>query len=958
MSNDYFKAQGWFKTYALNSQDSRGVFQELVKEDEEAFRLASAESDRIKAMMNEKYGPGTMKYGSEIKQPEIKTPQAAFEFSQRNPAAEGGRIPFGEAGFVDKANNVKLGQDLGKGITQRLRHGKIKYSVGSFGSKEKMKKKKIKFTEFTTLKEATDRRLMLVEKYGEPGGPQPDKIKFDYKKLVEQDPEFETFFKQEIKESKALQAVIKKYNLDENNLEEIWNKTRDETRRSEKIRKKSLPGEERLISPATFDKITKKFELTYKANKGTIDSIEMGKLLNLPEGELSKLMSHIDKPYPDSKISNTPLVSRIDKANTLKNILENEGIIYERTNRGGEKVDPDLGRYRFKVDENKFKELSESDTFGFEKKQPPVTQKMSDMYTGLSKASDNYQKFGYDKDSGTIRTLTKSLNNSLKAMNDKQLLKFIENNPKLNNLVTLEFNPKDPKMFKNQDLRKMDINIVRQNVNFEADHIRGKRTVVYDAATKKITDGLGLAYPKNLYIIPKGLNAGVKQRVENYVAENIKNPKMKKEIKLIDDYFKTNKISYWNRTTGKYGGHTPIETGTGLGQIGIEDKESLKKILTGKYVNTRGETKFIADNPDKLIESVNELNKSRVGMDYIDGKTDFIGVNSGFNTDLLMKDKTIQKILNSKAGQAVKNATRGTTAAAGKVFGGIDVVIGALDYANNKSKKQSDSVALGNAVQAMSINLLKTGDNARINEIKDLFVKNGGDGKIFDQATDLNAKDQEINDLIYNNKKTADRAFTNLSKTKLGLGESIDQRKTDYGILKKSLNEEIKNKIEERDGMVESYKTNLRVNEAGAPIQIGNQDFFSKPFRDIKRTALDKIESENKASFPMQKEQRKFTSGNIGNFIENELITLNPKKNRNEERLIKEMAENYPQELYRFNLERGMDPDNLIRVEDILDLKSKYPQLMGVNTTKYVKQADRKAEGGITGLRSKYEYKK
>ena len=54
MSNDYFKAQGWFKNYALNSQDSRGVFQQLVKEDEEAFRLASAETDRIKNMINEK----------------------------------------------------------------------------------------------------------------------------------------------------------------------------------------------------------------------------------------------------------------------------------------------------------------------------------------------------------------------------------------------------------------------------------------------------------------------------------------------------------------------------------------------------------------------------------------------------------------------------------------------------------------------------------------------------------------------------------------------------------------------------------------------------------------------------------------------------------------------------------------------------------------------------------------
>ena len=40
------------------------------------------------------------------------------------------------------------------------------------------------------------------------------------------------------------------------------------------------------------------------------------------------------------------------------------------------------------------------------------------------------------------------------------------------------------------------------------------------------------------------------------------------------------------------------------------------------------------------------------------------------------------------------------------------------------------------------------------------------------------------------------------------------------------------------------------------------------------------------------------------------------------------MAKNYPQELYRFNLQRGMDPDNLIRFEDVLDLKSKYPDLL------------------------------
>jgi hypothetical protein len=305
-----------------------------------------------------------------------------------------------------------------------------------------------------------------------------------------------------------------------------------------------------------------------------------------------------------------------------------------------------------------------------------------------------------------------------------------------------------------------------------------------------------------------------------------------------------------------------------------------------------------------------------------------------------MKDPAVQKILNSKAGQAVKNAARGTAGTVGKGFGVVDIVIGALDYANNKSKEQSDSVALGNAFQAMSFNLLKTGDKARINEIKDLFVKNGGDGEIFDQATDLNAKDQEINDLIYKSKFTADKAFMDLSQPQAILGKSLDQRKQDYSILKKELNEKIKNAIEERDNMVKSYKTNLQVSEAGAPINIGGNEFFSQPFKDIKRTTLDKIEEENRASFPMQKEQRNTTSGNIGNFIENEIITLNAKKNRDEQRLIKEMAENYPQELYRVNLQRGMDPDNLIRFEDILDLKSNYPELMGVNTTKYINKRD------------------
>ena len=79
------RAEGYYKRIALVG-NTGGVFKQLV-----AF---NKKAEDLKNMMNKKYGPGSMKYGSEIPQPEIKTPQAIFEFSQRNPAAEGGRMGF------------------------------------------------------------------------------------------------------------------------------------------------------------------------------------------------------------------------------------------------------------------------------------------------------------------------------------------------------------------------------------------------------------------------------------------------------------------------------------------------------------------------------------------------------------------------------------------------------------------------------------------------------------------------------------------------------------------------------------------------------------------------------------------------------------------------------------------------------------------------------------------------
>ena len=109
-TEQYMMAKAWMKQDQAPQAEALETWNTLeaeFNEERKAMLMASAESDKIKAMMNEKYGPGTMKYGSEIKQPEIKTPQAAFEFSQRNPAAEGGRIEFGDGSITPVRNKSK-----------------------------------------------------------------------------------------------------------------------------------------------------------------------------------------------------------------------------------------------------------------------------------------------------------------------------------------------------------------------------------------------------------------------------------------------------------------------------------------------------------------------------------------------------------------------------------------------------------------------------------------------------------------------------------------------------------------------------------------------------------------------------------------------------------------------------------------------------------------------------------
>ena len=540
--------------------------------------------------------------------------------------ADGGRIHLAKAGLADPANNIVKGQDLGTGIQQVKKFKNIRYVTSAVEDTNPKP--------FKTYKDAKAFRETLIKKY-KIGETKPYEGKHNYQELIK-DKDFEKFWKAKVDSLKvnakdvdsilkgqgsteALLKVIKEHNLKPNDYEKIFNKALDEARISDAVRKnQGKPGQKRLVSPRLVDNLMKTFNMSYKPTLGTIDTKTMSKLLKLPQGELEKLMTFIDKPYSaeTAHLIDSDIISRTDKASAVKKILNDAGITFEKHGRG------EIGaRWRFGLDKDskKFKNLEKSKTFGFvtEKKDRKYPRNYKEDLTTMSKKSPEYLEMGYDKDRGAVRQLTKALNNARKGMSDVELRAFVKDNPKLKNLVTVKFDPSSPNLFINTPLENMTASEIRQNLQFETDHIQGRSTVKYDYATKKILDGLGIKmeYPKNLYIIPKALNMSTKQRVENFVARH---PNDTKTIKKIDTYFKDNKLSYFNRNTGTYSGAKPSKSAVELGHLGITKTSELKKLLSGTYEDTGGRKKPIVKNVNKLIIALNEQNKARGGVSLID----------------------------------------------------------------------------------------------------------------------------------------------------------------------------------------------------------------------------------------------------------------------------------------------------------------------------------------------------
>ena len=566
--------------------------------------------------------------------------------------ANGGRIGFAKAGLADKANNVVKGQDLGDGIVQRYKNGKFIYTA-QHGSTSAMKDKG-GMPNYKTLKEAKDRRAQLIKDFGEIDKARPETRKYTWEEFSK-DPEFEEFFKKEIKENPNIKAVAKKYKLGEDNLEELFNKVRDEVQISERAKPKgktkkiySYKGEKPLININTIRRLDRKFHHTYKPRLGSIGTKELGQYLNVSDKELTKLMSYIGKDSPDPLFAKTKAgiweESAIKRANKLQKILDDLGIKkYKmptdptRVSRAkpGQKY---ISKWRFKVDPDKIEKLSKTKLF--KTAEDYLTPAKKNIFTALSKDSDEYKKFGYSKDRTAVNELATAMNRSFDAMSDSELRAFIKKNPKLRHLVEMTFDGITGD-FGKIDIDKMSADQIRQFSRMEVDHIRGRSTVKFDEATKKILAGLDIEYPKNLYVVPNGINVSVKQKVENWIADHPEavrpgsNSPLAQKYKNIDKVFKDAQISYWNRATNSYGGYKPLATAVDTTHLGTELDSLLNKYKT--YIDNYGIERATAHNGPQLIAKLKQINENRMGKPNSALNELMQRTGSGIDPQLLLK---------------------------------------------------------------------------------------------------------------------------------------------------------------------------------------------------------------------------------------------------------------------------------------------------------------------------------
>ena len=507
----------------------------------------------------------------------------------------GDRQPFADAGLADPANNIKVGQALGDGIIQKIYTNAkgIKTPAGyevTVGGPTGKKKLKTGFS--ANYDKAKKIRVKLLKEYGELGT--GGKATMTWEKLSKETG-FLEFMDDAIKNNKYLQQAMKESGLTAKSpKEKIFTAFKKMVADHNALGKRALK-----ISPlkklprAAFSNFLNTFFKTFQPKHGSLNFDDLAKELPISRHKIKDYIYDANKELPSIHDHSRKAImqrSRILKANQFEAALKNAGITLKRVG----------SSWRINATKSQIDNLKNN--FKFDAKTGTYDVPLADQASQASKKTKEWKTKNYSKDLSNIKNLVRNMNNKIKFLTKNgtefgALREWIAANPKLLDLVEATFDAEKGIMTRTP-LNKLSNEALWSRVQFEKDHIRPRKTVKFDKATKKILDGLGIEFPKNLYIVPSNINNTAKRAVETYVEAH---PKETKKIKALVDWFKKRDLSFYDSKNKRILGATPQNTSTDIKRLGID----LKKFLSDKSVY-RGQP--VIENGEKLLKLILERN--------------------------------------------------------------------------------------------------------------------------------------------------------------------------------------------------------------------------------------------------------------------------------------------------------------------------------------------------------------
>jgi len=281
----------------------------------------------------------------------------------------------------------------------------------------------------------------------------------------------------------------------------------------------------------------------------------------------------------------------------------------------------------------------------------------------------------------------------------------------------------------------------------------------------------------------------------------------------------------------------------------------------------------------------------------------------------------------------------------GKAFSwvGADIGFYYLDKWNEMSKGHSEEEAAAIAKDNATLGLYK--NKEYIKQLKKTAEEMGLDSRAFENV-------YKINDKMAKVQKEHERYQGMIEKLEAIEGNP-EKRDRAVATMKKRYDEWQESMDPEIDKWVQGVVDDISISKTGgiaSPLELSKaagsitEEEWQKPFIDIQDVALEKLEKEKAAAYDMQSKQVDPEAGNIGNILNIFPFSLSPIERAKEQGRINDMLDFDPKELYRYNIARGLDPDNPLTWEAYDTLKSAHPGLG-------FREED--AGGGIAGLLKK-----